>query len=88
MAYPEWVEKQKRPGTNISCIHGNRLLLQYSQQSSQLTASLQTSLLTATMLRSQYLPAQQRLTLTMSQQLSSRLTQLQQLASTHSTALL
>lgn len=26
MAYPEWVEKQKRPGTNISCIHGKYYL--------------------------------------------------------------
>lgn len=26
MAYPKWVEKQKRPGTNISCIHGKYYL--------------------------------------------------------------
>ena len=23
MAYPDWVERQRRPGTNISCIRGN-----------------------------------------------------------------
>ena len=26
MAYPEWVEKQRRPGTNISCIRGKYYL--------------------------------------------------------------
>ena len=26
MAYPDWVEKQRRPGTNISCIRGKYYL--------------------------------------------------------------
>lgn len=26
MAYPEWAEKQRRPGTNISCIRGKYYL--------------------------------------------------------------
>ena len=30
MAYPEWVEKQRRPGTNISCIRGKYYLYEAS----------------------------------------------------------
>ena len=26
MAYPDWVERQRRPGTNISCIRGKYYL--------------------------------------------------------------
>ncbi len=32
MAYPEWVEKQRRPGTNINCIRGKYYLYEVSSR--------------------------------------------------------